>query len=240
MLIFLDVGVHRAQEMRLLKGDGYLLLLKQMLVCVSRALRALKFTSAGLLVIEACKIFPFLILARARAKSWYWVGVDPIVQFDFAHHFSSYNEFYSVALQKSPGDTLSFSRFFISDKDFKQIGGSLFRDNPDTVRKDVISVDAEYFLSLLRDKFSEMASDYKIVIRMNCEGAEGSLIEAALKVFGSKVCLISGTLADVQKIFGDEELKRVKTMLLDHGHEILAFSPHMITWRPILRKLVSL
>jgi hypothetical protein len=231
VVIVIDVGVHRGQEMRLLLGDGYSIFFKQILVTCWNELKAGHLRELRPFLIDALKLLSSFKVIRRRAKDWIWIGVDPVVQYDFAKFFSLYDAFYSIALRSSPENRVNFDQFFVAKTDEKEIGGSLFKSGDEFVSRDVISVDAEYFFSRLRSRFDNEFKDYQIILRMNCEGAEGVVIEGSLKVFGSKIALVAGTLADLQKIYGEKEFLRVNSILAAHRLEIVEFSPLISSWK---------
>ena len=86
------------------------------------------------------------------------------------------------------------------------------------------------FFGKLKSHIENMHDDYKILLRLNCEGVEDDLIYSAFKIFGTKIELICGSLYDVERIKGVDFLNNVEQFLKQNNLPFVLFSPSMTTW----------
>ena len=238
--VLFDIGVHRAQELSLLTNSSVKLLFNQLLICCYRSLK--KGELFGVLGHIYTSVLVWLSLGEAKKKvqSMILIGIDPLIQYNFAKRFNIYDQFFNVALTRNKEKKIGFSHIHTAVADKKGIGSSLFKKFDNAISRPVVSVDSEYFFEFIKAQLELEGSEYVIIVRLNCEGAEGHVLNAAIKVFGGRLRLVLGTIDDVGKIFGPEEQDYLSETLKSVNVPIVPFSSHQATWLPAIKALKDL
>lgn len=95
-----------------------------------------------------------------------------------------------------------------------------------------LGLDFYYFIELLCSK-GVLDKENRIIVRMNCEGAELGVVSGVDRLLqeGYKVVSILGSLADVQKIHGDEAYKKMLEILQNNNLKYVYFKgTDLNTW----------
>ena len=122
-----------------------------------------------------------------------------------------------VALSKNEMSA-SLARLYFANEDNTGEGSTLFETKPNANLEDyssVLNLDPILLANMLNDHFEEEhGSDYQVVLRINNEGAEVDIIESFYQVFSDRLLGVLGSLANVQKVHGQEQLSALYRTIL--------------------------
>ena len=94
---------------------------------------------------------------------------------------------------------------------------------------DCINFNRDFFSELelhLNDKFS----DYRVLLRLNCEGVEDEVIYSAHNSFGNKLKLICGSLKDVEGVKGLDASQKLDKFISDNKLLFVYFYSGIDSW----------
>ena len=84
---------------------------------------------------------------------------------------------------------------------------------------------------MLKDHFEEEhGSGYQVVLRINNEGAEVDVIESFYKVFSDRLIGVLGSLSDVQKVHGEEQLSALYRYMKQNEIEFVPLYSAFSSW----------
>ena len=95
----------------------------------------------------------------------------------------------------------------------------------------VLNLDPTLFANMLKDHFEEEhGSGYQVVLRINNEGAEVDVIESFYKVFSDRLIGVLGSLSDVQKVHGEEQLSALYRYMKQNDIEFVPLYSAFSSW----------
>ena len=172
---------------------------------------------------------------RNRSNDFYTIFIEanPKIVLEKKSIYKKANEFFNLALIDDTNPSLSLIKLYLGKGGNLSQGSSTISEN-DQVDVDkfitTIGASASNFFGKLKSHIENMHDDYKILLRLNCEGVEDDLIYSAFKIFGTKIELICGSLYDVERIKGVDFLNNVEQFLKQNNLPFVLFSPSMTTW----------
>ena len=99
----------------------------------------------------------------------------------------------------------------------------------------------------MKDFFKEMElylnetfGDYHVLLRLNCEGVEDSVIYAAHHRFGNKLRLVCGSLKDVEGVKGLAAFKKLEKFLVQNELLFVNFNTGISSWLDAYREILNL
>ena len=125
-----------------------------------------------------------------------------------------------MVLELGGGGELSQSGSLFSDKHIK------FQNN----FLPVLGVSTDTFFKSLKKYISELFTDYVVILRLNCEGVEDSVIYSAHACFEEKLELICGALKDVAELKGVEAFNNLEKFISDNQIPFANFASPVSTW----------
>ena len=227
-LIIIDVGTHEAQEFKALFHLRVWDYLYNWLRHLNRIRRA-----GG----EACSLSTFTSMLsdaawlRTQRNSVYYILVEPNRRLCSLPVYAKADMFANIALA-SESKTFALRKLYFSNSGKLGQGSSLFIEKPNVVLSDfdwVLSIDPEHFFTELMEQLADHGN-INLVLRLNNEGAETEVIEAAHKVFGEKLIGILGSLSDVEKVKGPVAMRKLKSFIDDRNISFLPFHSDFATW----------
>ena len=96
---------------------------------------------------------------------------------------------------------------------------------------DVLGVSAQAFFATLKLQLEDnFGNDYKVLVRLNCEGVEDDVIYAARHQFGKNLKLVCGSIKDVRICKGEDCYKALLNFMQQNSIPYVSFSPGMSSW----------
>ena len=230
-ILFLDVGTHKAQELKALNASVIslsVLYIKRALLSVISRHRYVPSLSAfcGFLV-DRYKLF--------RKVSFTFVAIEP--NWRHGSHIGKANVdhiFYCALTHETSGIVELYHN--ASQQGLEGQAATLVPNSLGSVKDPVLGIDALKFFAGLEGRFGR--EDF-VVLRLNNEGFEDVVINAALEVFRNRVILILGSLDDVRKKFGDARYREALGSLASNNVGFIRFSPLMTSWPDAISGLLQ-
>ena len=170
---------------------------------------------------------------RSRRREIYYVMVEPNSKIFCLPIYQSADMALCVALSKNE-KSASLARLYFANGDNTGEGSSLFETKPNVKLEDyssVLNLDPTLFANMLKDHFEEEhGSDYQVVLRINNEGAEVDVIESFYQVFSDRLIGVLGSLADVQKVHGEEQLSALYHYMKQNDIEFIPLYSAFSSW----------
>lgn len=220
--VFLDIGTHKAQELRLLSGDQKFIFSEYIQWWASLIIRFVKnpFRKVPVKYGEGryiksplhfslkdhLKILSTSLIGKNHIETYKVITIDPA--FEVASKYvKKINEkflFFPVSLS-GEDNSLSIIPFYVSNN---SLSSSVFKDE-DKFSKHSYCLNlspSEFFQSLLN--LNIISNENEIILRMNCEGAETDIIKA-LQKHNFNIKIILGSLGDVKKVHGNNSYQNL-------------------------------
>lgn len=227
-LVIVDVGAHEAQEFKALFRLHFWNYFRNWLKHLNRVRR-----SGG----NVCSLYRFTNLLsdaawlKTERSSIYYILVEPNKRLFSLPIYAEADMCANVALA-SEFNKVTLRKLYFANNEKTGQGSSLFEEKPNVNLSDfdwVLSIDPEHFFLELVKKIANHG-DVNFILRLNNEGAEVEVIEAARKVFGGNLVGILGSLNDVEKVKGAAALQNLNKFISDQNIPFLPFHSDFATW----------
>ena len=233
-LIWIDIGTHFGQEYRSIYGKTSWFYAKIGYFLLQRILRR-NLTDGNF---EGFTGLAKLIRLRFRLRQFrhrlFKIFIEANYQIVVAKGvYGEADMVAAFALDNRPEEKIDISKLYLGNQDHFGQGSSIYQNKHNIVSTCfslVPVVDANAYFSSLASHFDEMFDDYKVMLRLNCEGAEDTVIYAAKKVFLGRLDLVLGSLKDVEQIKGKEALNRLQAFMELEKIEVRQFSSSPDSW----------
>lgn len=136
-------------------------------------------------------------------------------------------------IENKNNDEINLVKLYIANADFLSQGSSIFNTKKNISEKNYIytlGITAHLFFNTIKNHLNKIFTDYEILLRLNCEGIEDTVIYSCVNLFGNKIKLIMGSLDDVKKIKGDKAHKNLLDFMISENLDFVEFSPDPNTW----------
>ena len=229
-IIWIDVGTHFAQEhSSIFSSDfSFYSFIARRLIS-SRLFKRGKFVSN----IELKEIIACRNKIRKRSNDFYSIFIEANTKIARKKQFyPSADLFFNLALTDDHKST-SIAKLYLGDGQEYSQGSSIFLEKHNVNQDSFVAafgVSTNDFFKELELYLSEKFSDYVVMLRLNCEGVEDSIIYSAHNSFGDKLELICGSLKDVAEVKGLEAFERLEFFIADHGIVFAQFASAIYTW----------
>lgn len=242
-LVYIDIGTHLGQEYKALFIYSVWAFLYRFikLFIVSLIFRKNKKNSIGLF--EAIRIIKNMKLIRRQKKNITTILVEPNTRLYGDEVYTHSDKVFCIAFGDED-DGMHFSNLFFPNSDKFSQGASIFNTNEDTghYQSDIVVIcGCIPFAEMLKDSLdSELGENsYELVIRINCEGSEDSVIYGFHKVFKNQFKLILGALKDVGELKGASEMEDLLSYIDNNELKFVPFSTLHTTWCNASREILK-
>lgn len=93
---------------------------------------------------------------------------------------------------------------------------------------------------LLIDAYVDNGDCDRVVLRMNAEGVEGPIVDFLADHASRKPDVLAGSLGDIRKCFGQEAYEQANGRLEEAGIPFVYFTSNVTTWASGLREIANL
>lgn len=229
-LLFVDVGTHKGQEYRAMfetsKWSYFRRFINQRYMASRRKEEPVSMNGFKKLLSNSSYL-------RSHRNNIYYVMIEPNLNLFSLPIYQSANLSLCVSLSNSE-KSASLMRLYFANGDNTGEGSSLFEAKPNVSMEhysSVLNLDPESFASMLKTHFeNEHTSDYKVVLRINNEGAEVGVIKSFYQVFSDRLIGVLGSLADVQKVHGEQELASLYNYMKQNDIEFIPLFSAFSSW----------
>mgnify|MGYP000288807898 FL=1 len=230
-IIWIDVGTHFAQEHSSIFGSNYSFysfILKRFLS--GKILKRGKFISFK----ELKSVFHSRTRIRKRSSDFYSVFVEANPRVAYKNFFyPDADMFFNIALTNASRKPISIVKLYLGNETNAFQGSSLFLEK-NNLHKDsfieTFGVSTGDFFSELELHLNDKFSDYRVLLRLNCEGVEDDVIYSSYKIFGNKLKLICGALKDVEEIKGKNALQKLEEFISYNNIAFKEFNSNVTSW----------
>jgi hypothetical protein len=236
-IIWVDIGTHFGQEYEAVFGSNLKFVVKIVRRTVGACLLGKGRAVGPRLLLDMIKSRSILRSQKDRFK-FYFVEPNPRVM----NHgvYQQADSIYCFALGGS--EQCAIMPLYFANKDKQGQGSSIFSNKPNVNLHDwdlVATVNPTHFAQKLLERLSNQSADYKVVLRLNCEGTEDEVIYAFSKIFGSNLVLTLGSLKDVGPIKGDVARKKLDLFMEKENLKFADFSSSVPTWSTAFSSIVD-
>ena len=232
-VVWIDVGTHVGQELMAALGPVWPILV----IFLRRNLSAYILRRGAPYSLTSL----WKILKRkkqvARLANFQTVVIEPNIRLLNKQVYKLADQAFGIALGRASGTGLTKLYVVRGEKDGQ--GSSIFKTKKRTDPNCYILaplMDPATFFSGLKQVFDQQyaGSNYRLILRLNCEGAESEVIRECHNVFGDGVLLVMGSLKDVAEIKGESELVSLNSFLAANKVKFVPFSSLWKTWSSAL------
>mgnify|MGYP001281455254 CR=1 FL=1 len=233
-IIWLDVGTHFAQEYSAIFGSNF-----NFFNALIRRLISWKVFGRG----HPISYSQIRILLESRSfikrnrNLFYIIFVEANTAiFQSKKIYKEADIAINMALTDDTEDGFSLQKLYIKNHEEMSQSSSIYREKKEKNKQNkddymlVNGVTSAAFMTNLEKYLREKFRDYALMLRINCEGAEDSVIYSAQDVFGKKLKLISGSLKDVGVYKGKDALYALNQFIDDKDIKLTYFSPEIHSW----------
>lgn len=229
-LIWIDVGTHFGQEYQSIFGSSWKFYTRLVRLLLRRLLR-------GDRNISMSKV---LSLPRVR-RSLREQRSDFMFVFVEANHkiiagrkvYAEADAVFNAAILDESESGVVVRKLFLANGDQLSQGSSVFASKHNAQTHNyilTIGVCANSFFRNLESEIVRELNESTVMLRLNCEGVEDSVIYAAHRVFGRRLQLVCGSLKDVKGIKGDEAFDELNRFIENNKIRYEPFSSNASTW----------
>ncbi len=229
-IIWIDVGTHFAQEYKSI-FDSNLSFYFNIIVRLFNGNilgRGQKINLGNLRKIIFSRSY-----IRKRSKEFFTIFIEANPKVIFKKIYKKANIVFNLALTDSDYPSLSVKKLYLGNGgDFSQSSSLFVQKHQGYEDKYVqtIAVPAAIFFEMLEKYLSKEFSDYAVIVRLNCEGVEDSVVYSAHKSFGKKLRLICGVLKDVKELKGPLAFLKLEKFIADNHIKYTNFASPISTW----------
>lgn len=229
-VIVLDIGTHKAQEVRLL-GDRSLRFSLEVLWLLTRSYRGR---------LQAFSDFRSIHEARAKLSELElcYCLVEPVIYRETLSAMRKLENF--VFLKGVCSSSPSGPQELRLSKG--NLGHSIIPTKPNLTGETVPTWNYN-FMDLLRwvDASMRQSPDDLLVLRMNAEGVEKDIIADIVSASDApRIDAFFGSLGDIKKCFGEAEYRKAESSLAKMGIPFVYFTSSPRSWAQGLREFLSL
>ena len=220
--IFIDIGTHKAQELRVLSGDQKFIVSEYILWWASLIIRFVKNPFRKIPVKygegryiksplhfslkDHLKILYTSLIVKNHIRSCKVISVDPAFEVASKYVKKIDEEFLFFPVSLSGADnSLNIIPFYMSNN---SLSSSVFKDE-EKFSKHSYCLNlspSDFFQRLLN--LNILSNNNEIILRINCEGAEKEIINA-LQKHNFNIKIILGSLGDVKKVHGKDSYQNL-------------------------------
>lgn len=235
-IIWVDIGTHFGQEYESIFGNN----IKFFLMCLKRLVsflilrRGFWFKRGDFGSFLKARHY---LRTNRRQFSFYFIEANLNI-IRSRQVYMKGDKVFNVAIIGNEKEDLKVTKLFLPGNDKLSEGSSIFRDKKDFPGTfdannfiDVLGISAQAFFGALKLQLeNNFGKDYKVLIRLNCEGVEDDVIYAARHQFGKNLKLVCGSIKDVRICKGEDRYKALLNFMQQNSIPYVSFSPGMSSW----------
>ena len=238
-IIWIDVGTNLAQEYNsVFKGNSwfFIKIIRTILSCIVRRNYFIGFKT----------IYSIYILRKKlqKYKSNFRVAFIEANSLHFRHkEYYLADDTFCLALADKSSDDFKIGLLYFANSDSKSQGNSIYTSKSNISESDFLLtsiVSAEAFTKSYKILLDSTYKDYEVIVRMNCEGSEDSVIYAFTRHFGDKFNHVFGSLKDVKDIKGEASYSRLMSHLQLNKIKFTNFSSMIDTWHEAHKEILKI
>lgn len=243
-LVYVDIGTHIGQEYLALTSYSAFEFLYRFIkiYTVKLIYRERKIFTPRLK--EAINIIRTSREIKKNKENLYTILVEPNYRLYDSRAYKTADKVFCLALGED-NDEVSLQNLFFPNSFKESQGASIYKE-----KAGIDKIDTDLVLVLGCSKFAKLVKSsldnlfdrdgYELVIRVNCEGSEDSVIYAFKKEFGPSFKTVFGSLKDVLEIKGEQKMIDLESFIAGHDMKFFPFTPLYTTWNKALIKLSEL
>lgn len=231
-IIWIDVGTHFAQEHKFIFGSNtyfYRFLLKRFIG--GKILKRGKFVKFS----ELKNIINYRKEIRKRSNKFFSIFIEANPKIALKENFyPKADMFFNLALTDKNYPSASIAKLFVGNGGDYSEGNTLFKKkfNSQPLKYiPTLGVSVDTFFKSLEAYLSEKFNNYRLILRLNCEGVEDEVIYSVHEIFDKKLILIAGSLKDVEEIKGESAFNKLLSYMKSNQLKFIKFSSGIDTWQ---------
>ncbi len=232
-IVLIDIGTHYGQEILSLFRPYYVAS-KIIKLLINYFLRNKKRLPNPFRLRDIKKVLPAIFSSYKISKirnTFILIGIEPNTLLFSSPAYKLLDIVLPIAIGNSDFETLSLKKFFFGYSNPKFKGNSIFESkenlNPNNFMR-VMCTNPDYIFKEI-SKMDEL-ENYKIIIRLNCEGSEDDIIYSAYENFGDRLIGLMGDLSDVSKTKGALEAEKLNKFIEINKIPFTNFSSSPLSW----------
>lgn len=228
-IIFIDIGTHFGQEFSSLFGEDR----RFYLFCIKRLIgfyffkRGEKFT-----IKELFSIYQKRKLAKKNIEKFLFYFIE--ANSKIIGHCKIYKQAHTVFnCAITDDENKDFAKLYIANQNLLSQGSSIYKSKKNVNDNEyllTLGISAENFFQKLKKHCDEIGCEYDIILRLNCEGVEDSIIYSAHSFFKERLVLILGSLKDVKFCKSEKAYDKLNKFIKDNNLNFVFFSPSAKSW----------
>ena len=227
-ILWVDVGTHFGQEFSSIFGSYLWFLYK----IFRRMVGALIFKKGEhLKLIDTIRIFKKKIILKNKREKFYVLCVEANPKILRNKVYEKVDSINCFALGGNEDSKLG--NLFFADGDDTGQGSSIFKEkgNIDLDHSVLVNIVSpiQFAKKIKRNMFNNNI-DYKVILRINCEGSEDEIIYAFKEVFGDNFSEVFGSLKDVKGVKGEKAYNDLVNFMTSSKIHFTDFSSSVLSW----------
>lgn len=228
-IIYIDVGTHFGQEFSSLFGEDSLFYL----FCIKRLIGFYIFKKGEKFTIkELISLYRKRKLAKKNKEKFLFYFVEANSKIiNYSEVYKQAHTVFNCAITDKEDN--EFTKLYIANQNQLSQGSSIYKSKKNVDNNEyllTIGISAESFFQKLKKHCDTIDCEYDVILRLNCEGVEDSIIYAAHSYFKEKLVLILGSLKDVKYCKSELEFDKLIKYLEDNNLLFVYFSPSAKSW----------
>lgn len=219
----IDVGTHKAEEVRLFEGRPSFSLLNH-----ARLIRL------GLTETRSIRRISRSFKARHNCR---YVLVEPVMHRELLAFVASVSSAILIGGVSSCTSDGPITLFMAPDS----LGNSIVPSKPGLTgrTRETFNVDFARLYEFLLTTFVTTGDCDKIILRINAEGVEGPIIDFLANSASVKPDVMAGSIGDIKKCFGQEAYDTAMEILETSGIPFVYFTSSARTWSHGLTEIMA-
>lgn len=230
-IVWIDIGTHEGQEFRSVFGPA----LTAFGIRAFRRFIGAKWLGRGKSpsASQLWKLFVTRSEIRKNRNLFYAVVVDANANLLKHWVYQEADAVFCVALANTTGRGVSVGKLYLVHNDLRGHGSSVFEEkhniNEETFLPSLI-IHTDVFAKELACYLASVLGDYKVLLRVNCEGSEDDVVYSFHRVFSTKLMHVFGSLKDVHGVKGENAYRELMQYLQCENIGFTAFSSDLNSW----------
>ena len=228
-IIWIDIGTHHGQEYKSIFSTNFYFYWK-----LFRRLIGSKFLRKGnfLSISSILKLIDERQYLRKNKDLFHFTFIEASQKTLHSKIYKKANDVFCVALGNEL-NKIKIGKLFHANNHETSQGNSIYNNKGNIFINAFTScmiVDAEDFALSYKKYLDKQYDNYKVIIRVNCEGSEDDVIYGFHKIFDKNLINIFGSLKDVKSIKGEKLFNKLLNYMKKNNLSFVNFSSSVETW----------